>query len=75
MDQIQHFFLCKNCDNKNFHLVYNFSLRLHGVNFSDKGIYDELTEELYQCTKCKMTYTKKNLEEGLSIIKKKNFSL
>jgi len=71
MENMKDSFLCNSCENKNFSLVYNFSLRFHGVNFSDDLIYDSLTEELYECTKCHMTFTKKQIEDGLTILKKK----
>jgi hypothetical protein len=71
MENMKDFFLCSNCENKNFSLVYNFSLRFHGVNFSDDLIYDSSTEELYECTECRMTFTKRQIEEGLTILKKK----
>ena len=71
MENMKDFFLCNSCKNKNFSLVYTFSLRFHGVNFSDDLIYDSLTEELYECTKCHKTFTKKQIEEGLTILKKK----
>ena len=71
MENMKDFFLCSTCENKNFSLVYNFSLRFHGVNFSDDLIYDSLTEELYECTKCHKTFTKKEIEDGLAILKMK----
>ncbi len=69
MDDIRDYFLCESCANKDFKLVYNFSLRFHGVNFSDDLIYDNLIEETYHCTKCHKTYTKKQIEEGLVELK------
>ena len=71
MENMKDSFLCSSCENKNFSLVYNFSLRFHGVNFSDDLIYDNLTEELYECTKCRTTFTKKQIEDGLTLLKKK----
>ncbi len=71
MGEIQDFFLCDACNNKDFNLVYNFSLRFHTVNFSDDLIYDKLIDERYQCTKCKKTFTKKEIEEGLSELKRR----
>ena len=70
MDDILDFYVCDNCSNKNFNLVYNFCLRFHGVNFSDDLIYDKIIEERYQCTKCQKTFTKKEVEEGLSKIRR-----
>ena len=42
MEFIQDYFLCENCQNKDFKRVYNFSLRFHHCNFSDELIYDKL---------------------------------
>ena len=70
MDDVQDYFLGDDCANKDFQLVFNFSLRFHGVNFSHDLIYDELIDERYQCTKCKKIFTKNQIEEGLSVIKK-----
>jgi hypothetical protein len=68
-DYIQDYFLCDSCDNKNFKRIYNFSLRFHGVNFSDDLIYDKLTHEIYQCTQCNKTFTMMEIKEGLAKIK------
>ena len=70
MAEIQDYFLCENCANKDFKLVYNFSLRFHGVNFSDDLIYDRLVEEIYRCTKCGKVYSRKQIEEGLEEFKR-----
>ncbi len=70
MDEIADYFLCENCSTKNFKLVYNFSIRFHGVNFSDELIYDRLTEEIYYCTNCGKTYTMKQIDDRLSEFKK-----
>ena len=69
MDYIQDYFLCDSCQNKDFKLIYSFSIRFRGVNFSDELIYDKLTDEIYQCTKCNKTFTKDQVEEGLNEIK------
>ena len=71
MEEIQDYFVCENCANKDFKLVYNFSLRFHGVNFSDDLIYDRLIEEIYRCTKCEKAYTGKQINEGLVEFKQK----
>ncbi len=70
MEEIQDYFLCESCAGKDFKLVYNFSLRFHGVNFSDELIYDRLTEEIYHCTKCDRVYTKNQIELKLNELKK-----
>jgi hypothetical protein len=71
MDTFQDYFLCDNCQGKDFRLVYRFSLRFHGVNFSDNLIYDELVEETYQCTGCDKVFSRENIEDGLMEIKKR----
>ena len=71
MDFIQDYFECDGCQNKDFKRIYNFSLRLHGVNFSDELIYDKLTDEIYQCTKCSKTFTIDQIEKGLNGIKER----
>ena len=65
MGEIRDYFLCDNCQNKNFSLVYTFSIRFHGVNFSDDLIYDKIIEESYQCTSCEKIFTKKQVETAL----------
>ena len=49
MDFMQDYFLCDSCQNKNFKQIYNFSIRFHGVNFSEDLIYDKLIDEIFQC--------------------------
>ena len=71
MDNIQDDFLCDNCANKDFIIIYNFSLFFHKVNFSDDLMYDRVIGERYQCTKCRKTFTKRQIEEGLSELKRK----
>jgi len=71
MEEIQDYFLCENCGGRDFKLVYNFSMRFHGVNFSDDLIYDRLTGEVFHCSKCDKTYTRKDIEKGLNEFKKK----
>ena len=66
MDDILDYFLCDNCDGKDFKLVYNFCLRFHGVNFSDDLIYDKTVGERFQCTKCEKTFSREEIESGLS---------
>ena len=70
MNQIKEFFVCSVCENKDFSPVYNFSIRFHGVNFSNDLIYDQQIEELYQCTKCNKIFSKKLIEEGLVKLRK-----
>jgi hypothetical protein len=71
MDEIRDYFLCDNCSNKDFKLVYNFSLRFHGVNFSDDLIYDRLTEKIYECSECKKAFTLQQIEEGLADLRRR----
>ncbi|HBF42900.1 MAG TPA: hypothetical protein DDW42_04590 [Desulfobacteraceae bacterium] len=70
MGEIHDYFVCDNCASKDFKVVCNFSMRFHGVNFSDDLIYDELTEEIYQCTNCQKTFTKKQIKKGLDELKR-----
>jgi len=71
MDLSQEYFLCDDCQNKDFKRTYNFSIRFHRINFSDELIYDRLTDEIYQCTKCSKIFTKDQIEEGLTVIRRK----
>jgi hypothetical protein len=70
MGEIRDYFVCDNCQSKNFSLVYTFSVRFHGVNFSDDLIYDKIIEELYQCTNCERVFTKKQVETALIELRK-----
>ena len=71
MDYVHEYFVCDACENKDFKRIYNFSLRFHTINFSDDLIYDRLIDEIYQCTKCRKTFTKNHVEQGLANIRKK----
>ena len=66
------FFVCDNCANNTFKLVYSYALEFHPVNFSEDLIYDRIKEETYQCTKCEKAFTKEQIETGLAEIKKKH---
>jgi hypothetical protein len=70
MEYIQDYFCCDSCNNRDFKLIYNFSIRFYGVNFSDDLIYDKLTDEIFQCTKCLKTFTKSAIDENLTELKK-----
>ena len=70
MEFIQDYFLCDSCQNKDFKLIYNFRIRFHGVNFSDELVYDRLTDEIYQCTKCNKTFTRDEVEGALNKLKR-----
>ena len=71
MEPIEDFFLCDECENKDFKRIYNFSIRFHGVNFSDDLIYDKIVDERYQCTKCQKIFSIKEIEERLDAYKRK----
>jgi hypothetical protein len=71
MAEIEDYFFCEACSNKDFKLVYNFSLRFHGVNFSDELIYDRRTEEIFHCTQCDKAYTRTQIETKLNEYKKR----
>ncbi len=68
---LRKFFVCDNCNNKSFKLVYSFSLDFHPVNFSEDLIYDKITEKHYRCTKCGKVFTKQEIENSLTDIKKR----
>ena len=63
MKVTKEYLLCDNCKNKNFIRIYNFSVQFRRVNFSDDVLYDEVTEELYQCTHCQKTFSKQQIDE------------
>ena len=69
MDFVEDHFLCGKCQNRNFKRIYSFSIRFHGVNFSDDLIYEKRTEETYQCTECARTYTNEQIREKLEELK------
>jgi len=69
MDFIEDFFLCDKCENRDFKRIYNFSIRFHGVNFADELIYDKLTNERYQCTKCRKIFTIHQIDEMMNEFK------
>lgn len=71
MDFFQDYFLCDSCQNKDFTRIYKFSIGFHSVNFSDELIYDEVTDEIYECTKCNKSFTVGKIKEGLAEIKKR----
>ncbi|MFZ7112767.1 MAG: hypothetical protein ACOWYE_13880 [Desulfatiglandales bacterium] len=70
MDSLHDYFVCEDCGNKDFKPIYNFSVRFYGVNFSDELIYDKLTDETFQCTKCAKVYTAEEIESNLSRLKR-----
>jgi hypothetical protein len=65
MDVVSDYFLCDECENKDFVRIYNFSVRFRTVNFSDEMMYDEIVEESYQCTKCKKIFPKRHVDKRL----------
>lgn len=65
MDIIEDYFLCDKCKNKKFIRIYNFSIQFRRVNFSDDLLYDEVTGEIFQCTHCKRTFSRRQIEEKL----------
>ena len=69
MDVIEEYFVCDSCQNKDFKRICSFSLRFHRINFSDELIYDRLTHERYQCTKCQKTFTLDQIEKCMMEIK------
>lgn len=71
MAQVHDYFVCENCQNKDFKRVYNFSIRLHGVNFSNQLIYEKLTDERYQCTQCNRIFTIEQIQAKLDEFKRR----
>jgi ribosomal protein L37AE/L43A len=71
MDVMQDYFVCDSCRNRDFTRIYNFSIRFYTVNFSDELVYDRLTDEIYQCTKCNKTFTKEQIDNVLAEFKKR----
>ena len=69
MDVMKDYFLCEKCKNKNFIKIFNFSIQFRKVNFSDELIYDEMTEEIYQCSHCNRTFSKYQIEKRFKEIK------
>jgi DNA-directed RNA polymerase subunit RPC12/RpoP len=65
MDDVKDYIVCDKCNNKNFIRISNFSVLFRRVNFSDDVIYDEIVEELYQCTHCQKTFSKHQIEARL----------
>jgi len=70
LESITYYFCCDECENKDFRPVYNFSLHFHSVNFSDDLIYDESVDALYQCTKCRKIFSRKEIEDKLAELRK-----
>lgn len=71
MEVMQDYFVCDNCKNKDFTRIYNFSMRFYMVNFSDELIYEKLTDEIYQCTRCNKTFRKEQIDQVLAEFRKK----
>jgi len=65
------YFECDHCQCKDFKRIYNFSLRFHGVNFSDDLIYDRMTDEIYQCANCNKRFNAEEIEAALGKIRQK----
>lgn len=74
MSGFKDYFECDGCGNKAFKRIYCFGFRFQKVNFSDQLIYERLSEEKYQCTECKKTFTLKEINQGLAALKAKRKS-
>ena len=74
MDDLRRYFICENCQNREFKRIYTFSLRFHSSNFSDELIYDRVDEETYLCTKCNKSFSVDQIEEKLSELKNRQKS-
>jgi hypothetical protein len=64
-DNFKDYFLCDKCKNKNFVRIYNFSVHFRSVNFSDDLMYDQVVEEMYQCTHCQKFFSKPRIDAEL----------
>jgi DNA-directed RNA polymerase subunit RPC12/RpoP len=64
-DSKKDYFLCDRCKSKDFVRIYNFSVRFRSVNFSDDLMYDQVVEEIYQCTHCQKIFSKPNIDAEL----------
>lgn len=71
MESIKDYFLCDGCRNKDFTRIHNFSMRFYTVNFSDELVYERLTEEIYQCTRCAKIFTREQIDKTLAEFKKR----
>ena len=72
MEFIDQYVQCDECHNKDFKPIYTFSIRCHGVNFSDELMYDEMKNETYQCTKCSKTFTKNEMKKRIDELKSRS---
>ena len=70
MDVIQDVFCCSACQNASFRQIYGFSIVFHKVNFTDELIYDRVTRQSYECTKCGRIFPSEEIEEKLREFKK-----
>jgi nitrate reductase cytochrome c-type subunit len=52
MGSMKEYFLCDNCQGRDFVRLYSFSVSFRRVNFSDDLVHDEVKEEIYRCTQC-----------------------
>ena len=66
MSEVVDYFVCDSCSNKDFVPIYNFCVRFHRVNFSDELIYDKMSKEKFQCTKCLKVFSRVDIEGGLT---------
>ncbi len=70
-DLVHEYYICPQCGNNYFKRVYTFSIKLRKVNFSDDPVYNKITEEFYECIKCKDLTNIDTIEEGIRNIKRK----
>lgn len=72
MSGFKDYFVCDGCGNREFKRIYCFGFKFQKVNFDDRLIYDRLNEEKYQCTECNKTFTKAEIEHGLTDLRAKH---
>ena len=70
MDSSKEYFMCDDCQNKDFTKIYNFSMLFYSVNFSDELVYEKLTEEMYRCSRCSKMFTQGQIDKALMEFKK-----
>lgn len=62
MGSMKEYFLCDNCQGRDFVRLYSFSVSFRRVNFSDDLVHDEVKEEMYRCTQCQKTFTRAQID-------------
>ena len=58
-------FICLDCKGENFGANYKFSVEFKDVNFTDRLIYDKITEASYFCKECGKVYSQEFIQESI----------